>query len=93
MMARRAKAMKTVTFANTNGEDLDTLYDDLARDEDNLALDAENVGVISLASGRRINQRSWTPMPMSMIEIVSQVHMMARRAKAMKTVTFTNTNN
>ena len=44
-LARRAKATKTVTFTNNNGEDLDTLYDDLARDEDDLALDAETPGV------------------------------------------------
>ena len=44
-LARRAKAMKTVTFTNTNGMDLDTLYDDLERDEDDLALHAETAGV------------------------------------------------
>ena len=44
-LARRAKARKTITFTNNNGEDLDTLYDDLARDEDDLALDAETAGV------------------------------------------------
>ena len=44
-LARRAKARKTITFTNNNGEDLDTLYDDLARNEDDLALDAETAGV------------------------------------------------
>ena len=45
---------------------------------------------ISLSTGRRINRRSWTPMPM-LSEVVAQVHCLARQAKAKKTITFTNT--
>ena len=45
---------------------------------------------ISLATGRCIDRRSWTPMPMPTAEVVPQVHRLARRAKANKTLTFTN---
>ena len=45
---------------------------------------------ISLATGRRINRRSWTPLPMPVSEVVPQVHWLARRANAQKTITFTD---
>jgi hypothetical protein len=45
---------------------------------------------ISLSTGRRINCRSWTPMTMP-AEVIAQVHRLARRSKAKKTLTFTNT--
>ena len=44
-LARRAKASRQLTFTNTAGEDLDTLYADLDRDEDDLPLDVVNAGV------------------------------------------------
>ena len=44
-----------------------------------------------LTTGRRINRRSWTPLPMQGT-VVDQVHWLARRAKADKTITFTNQN-
>ena len=47
---------------------------------------------ISLATGRRINRRSWTSMPMPLADVVPQVHRLARRAKAKKKLTFTNMN-
>ena len=43
---------------------------------------------ISLQTGWRINQRSWTSLPMPET-VVSQVHPLARRAKATKKLTFT----
>ena len=45
---------------------------------------------ISLATGKRINRRSWTAMPMPTDIVVPQVHRLARRAKANKIITFTN---
>ena len=45
---------------------------------------------ISLFTGRRINCRSWTPMPMPS-EVVAQVHRLSRQAKSKKNITFTNT--
>ncbi len=45
---------------------------------------------ISLATGRRINRRAWTPLPMPAGEVVPQVHRLARRANAKKKLTFTN---
>merc|ERR1712086_528409 len=47
---------------------------------------------ISLQTGRRINRRSWTSLPMPEA-VVSQVHRLARRAKAAKNITFTNSDN
>ena len=47
---------------------------------------------ISLQTGRRINRRSWTSLPM-LEAVVSQVHCLARRAKAAKKLTFTNSDN
>ena len=44
---------------------------------------------ISLSTGRRINHHSWTPMPM-LLDVVAQVHHLARWAKAKKNITFTN---
>ena len=46
---------------------------------------------ISLRTGRRINRRSWTPLPMPE-SVVDQIHRIARRAKASKKLTFTNVN-
>ena len=45
MLACRAKAKKTITFTNVAGEDLDTLYTEMDRDEDDLVVDAEIAGV------------------------------------------------
>ena len=44
---------------------------------------------ISLVTIRHNNCRSWTPMPMPS-EVVAQVHHLTRRAKAKKTLIFTN---
>ena len=45
-LARRAKAARNLTFTNCDNIDLDTLYADLDRDEDDLPLeDAETAGV------------------------------------------------
>jgi hypothetical protein len=44
-LARRAKAATTLTFTNRDNVDLDTLYADLERDEDDLPLDALTAGV------------------------------------------------
>jgi hypothetical protein len=47
---------------------------------------------IRLDTGRRINRRDWTALPMPQ-EVVDQVHRLARRAKSKKTLTFTNAQN
>ena len=47
---------------------------------------------ISLSTGRKINRKSWTPLPMP-DAVADQVHRLARRAKASKTLTFTNVDN
>ena len=47
---------------------------------------------ISLRTGRRINRRSWTPLPMPET-VIDQIHRLARRAKASKEITFTDINN
>ena len=44
-LARRAGASRKLTFTNTAGADLVTLYADLDRDEDDLPLEAETAGV------------------------------------------------
>ena len=44
-LARRARMAPTLTFTNRDNVDLDTLYADLERDEDDLQLDALNAGV------------------------------------------------
>ena len=44
---------------------------------------------LNLATGRRIHRRSFTPMPMPQ-GVIDQVHRLARRAKASRTLTFTN---
>ena len=47
-LARRAKAPKKLTFANSDNEDLDILYVNIERDEDNVELeqgDVQPVGV------------------------------------------------
>jgi hypothetical protein len=44
---------------------------------------------IRLDTGRRIIRRDWTPLPMPS-EVIDQVHRLARRAKANKTLEFTN---
>ena len=54
--------------------------------------DAGSYYFISLQTGRRINRRSWTSLPMPEA-VVSQVHRLARRAKAAKNITFTNSDN
>ena len=45
-LARRANAKKTVTFTNADGVDLDVLYADLDRDEDDLPLAEATAGVV-----------------------------------------------
>lgn len=47
---------------------------------------------ISIQSGRRINWRNWASLPIPEA-VVSQVHLLTRRAKANKLLTFTNTVN
>ena len=47
---------------------------------------------IRLDTGRRINRKDWTLLPMPP-EVIDQFHRLARRAKAKKTLTFTNCNN
>jgi hypothetical protein len=47
---------------------------------------------IRLDTGRRINRKDWTPLPMPS-EVVDQVHRLARRAKSNPTLTFTNIHN
>jgi hypothetical protein len=47
---------------------------------------------IRLDTGRQINRRDWTPLPMPDL-VIDQVHRLARRAKANPTLTFTNTRN
>ena len=42
-LARRAKAAKKLTFANSDNEDLDILYVDLERDKDNAKLEQDDV--------------------------------------------------
>merc|ERR1712086_273571 len=54
--------------------------------------DAGSYCFISLQTGRRINQRSWTSLLMPGA-VVSQIHRLARRAKAAKKLTFTNNDN
>ena len=54
--------------------------------------DAGSYYFISLQTGRRINRRSWTSLPMPEA-VVSQVHRLARRAKAAKNLTFANSDN
>jgi len=54
--------------------------------------DAGSYYFISLQTGRRINRRSWTPLPMPEA-VINQVHRLARRAKASKQLTFTNADN
>merc|ERR1712085_105980 len=54
--------------------------------------DAGSYYFISLQTGRRINRRSWTSLPMPEA-VVLQVHRLARRAKAAKNVTFANSDN
>ena len=54
--------------------------------------DAGSYYFISLQTGRRINQHSWTSLPMPET-VVSQVHCLARRAKVTKKLTFTNSDN
>ena len=44
-LARRAKASKTLAFTNSQGVDLDTLYNDLDQDDDDLPSNAEIAGV------------------------------------------------
>lgn len=44
-LAKRANAMKTITFTNSRYKDLDTLYANLPKDEDDLDLDGEDAGV------------------------------------------------
>ena len=46
---------------------------------------------IRLDTGRRVNRKDWTPLPMPK-EVVDQVHRLARGAKAKKNLTFTNGN-
>ena len=53
--------------------------------------DAGSYYFISLLTGKRINRRSWTPLPMPE-EAINQVHRLACRAKATKQLTFTNAN-
>jgi hypothetical protein len=47
---------------------------------------------IRLDTGRRINRRDWTTLPMPDI-VIDQVHRLARRAKANRNLAFTNLNN
>eukprot|EP00804_Cyclotella_cryptica_P027764 CCRYP_009202-RA/>CCRYP_009202-RA protein AED:0.72 eAED:0.12 QI:0/-1/0/1/-1/1/1/0/1137 len=47
---------------------------------------------IRLDTGRRINRRDWTTLPMPDI-VIDQVHRLARRAKANRTLAFTNIRN
>jgi hypothetical protein len=47
---------------------------------------------IRLDTGRRINRRSWTALPMP-AAVIDQVHRLARRAKANKNLSFTNLRN
>jgi hypothetical protein len=47
---------------------------------------------VSLRTGRRINRKSWTPLPMP-ADVINQVHRLARRAKIKKKLTFTNIDN
>ena len=54
--------------------------------------DAGSYYFISLQTGRRINRRSWTSLPMPET-VVSQVHHLAHRAKAARKLTFTNSDN
>ena len=42
-LARRAKAAKKLTFTNSDNEDLDVLYVDLERDEDDIELEHDDV--------------------------------------------------
>ncbi len=44
---------------------------------------------MSLSSGLRINRRAWTTLPMPE-EVVSQIHRMARRSRAKKSLLFQN---
>ena len=46
---------------------------------------------MSLSTGRHINHRSWTPMPMPSEVVAQQVHRLVRRTNANKNATFTNT--
>ena len=54
--------------------------------------DAGSYYFVSLLTGKRINRRSWTSLPMPE-EAVNQVHRLARRANATKKLTFTDVNN
>ena len=54
--------------------------------------DAGSYYFISLQTGRLVNQRSCTSLPMPET-VVSQVHRLARRAKAAKKLTFANSDN
>ena len=47
---------------------------------------------IRLDTGRRINRRDWTALPMPNI-VIDQVHRLARRAKANRALAFTNIRN
>jgi hypothetical protein len=47
---------------------------------------------IALDTGRRINRRDWTSLPMPTV-VVDQVHRLARRAKAHPNLAFTNLRN
>ena len=47
---------------------------------------------IRLDTGRRINRRDWTTLPLPS-EAIEQVHRLARRAKANKQLAFTNLQN
>ena len=54
--------------------------------------DAGSYHFVSLSTGRVINRRNWTSVPMP-ADVVDQVHRLARRAKSRKTLTFTNARN
>ena len=54
--------------------------------------DAGSYYFYSLSTGCIINRHNWTALPMP-AEVADQVHMHARRAKAKRTITFTNVNN
>ena len=47
---------------------------------------------VSLLTGRRINRCAWTQLP-APESVITQVHSLARRAKAKKKLTFTNADN
>jgi len=57
-----------------------------------LSNDADSYYFICLQTGRRINRRSWTSLPM-LDDVVSQVHRLTRRANAVKNLTYTNNDN